>query len=410
VQRLARAAAATRLAHQTGRAFPVEWPPAAKFIPVAAIALAMAFVVEPALIHNETIPNAANRPNARALDSTVLRTGEDLRAFAEHMRQHAEQEGLPRSRRQADNLERLGQRMQDGSLDRERAISELRYAASAVSQDYDAALTQGAAVEAKAVAGSASLQTLRSATGLPDLESLSRRLARGELTEQDIQKLSENADAMMSLGVNSERLAEALREHQAGDSTKLQELLRQAQQSAQAHADAAELARAREELARSREQLGDSSAGTHRRPTIPGPPVDGASGGDDLLGDEGREESSDILGEGFDQGSGMGNQTPGGRKQKNRPEVAAPAITTAVRPTGQTGDGPVFTSKIRTLPRANSVKPSESGVLPSAYLAELEQVMSRDDVPRHRKRFVREYFLNLTRGASEVPARTPQSP
>lgn len=396
--RLARAASSTRLAHQAGSAFPLHWPAPAKFIPVALIALMMTFVVELPADQAGVLSSDESAPGARALEPEVLRLGEQLRDFAQRMRQRAERDGLPRSQQIADELERLGQRMQEGTLNRERAITELKFATDAIDREYEAALTQGASVDAGIMTGTHSFQSLRRTAGLPDLERLSRRLARGELTEQDVQKLSENADTLMSLGVDSEQLADALREHQAGDSRKLQELLRQAQENAQLRADAAELARANQELAQSREQLDDSSSGAYRRPTQPGPQADGAGEGDDLFGDEGREESSEAFLDGMDQGSGIGNQAPSGRSRE-RPEIGMPAITTAVRPRGQADDGRVFNSQIRTLPRSNSVKRTGEGTLAREYQSEFEQVMSRDDVPAHRKQFVREYFLTLTRGA-----------
>ena len=204
--RLARAASSTRLAHQAGSAFPLHWPAPAKFIPVALIALMMTFVVELPADQAGVLSSDESAPGARALEPEVLRLGEQLRDFAQRMRQRAERDGLPRSQQIADELERLGQRMQEGTLNRERAITELKFATDAIDREYEAALTQGASVDAGIMTGTRSFQSLRRTAGLPDLERLSRRLARGELTEQDVQKLSENADTLMSLGVDSSNL------------------------------------------------------------------------------------------------------------------------------------------------------------------------------------------------------------
>ena len=66
---------------------------------------------------------------------------------------------------------------------------------------------------------------------------------------------------------------------------------------------------------------------------------------------------------------------------------------------GQLGEGEVYSSEARVLPKLNA--PTRASQAVSADLVEqAESVMSETSYPPHRKEFLRRYFLNLSEGAA----------
>src|SRR5262245_25599221 len=110
--RLAVQAVRAGLPARGGTVFPLRVNLWGRLTPLAAMALLLASMIE---------LDAVPLPAARAPDEQVVNEGERLGAFGRGMQERAARAKLPRSTRQGAELERLGARMEGGTLSRNQA-------------------------------------------------------------------------------------------------------------------------------------------------------------------------------------------------------------------------------------------------------------------------------------------------
>jgi len=113
--------------------FPLRVNRWGRLAPLAATALLLVSVID---LHR------AQTPVSRSVDKPVVREGQRLGAFARAMQARAEHDKLPRSARQAAQLERLGARMQSGTLSRSQALGQLRRMAESLEEERVQALAE----------------------------------------------------------------------------------------------------------------------------------------------------------------------------------------------------------------------------------------------------------------------------
>ncbi|MEM7405404.1 MAG: hypothetical protein AAF458_08940 [Pseudomonadota bacterium] len=408
-RRLAARALSTRLTHRIGSVFPVRITNPTRLLPVGAGALIMVLVID---LPFETSRSVAAPAATRQEDRAVSNEGGYLREFAEQMQLRAKRELLARSGTQAAAMRDVAERMERGLLSRDDALAELRDLSARMDAARREALASGPSVPTAPMGATRDLSTVLTAAGARDIDALLRQLARGDLSDAELEALANSSGALQRLGITPEALGEALDNYRAGDTTGLRAMLEDAAERARNQADAEQLAQADDEINRSREQLGDPLANLDRvrRGGKPGDPAN-------LEREENLSDADDVgeggsPGSGQGEGLGIGDAPAENRSGRGRGDSGLPAITAAIRPTAQAGEGTVFSSPMRTLPEDNldtlAPTPDLNGIA-TAFRARVAEVMQRDDVPAHRKAYIRAYFLALSQ-AEKTPRTAGSGP
>lgn len=397
------AALAERLAAQAVRArlparsrsllvFPLRVNAFGMLAPVAAIALLLASVLD---FERVTAPAPV------VIDESVVSEGVRLREYGQRMEGRARREALPRSTEAAQQLQRLGNRMESAGLSRGEALSRLRD----LDQELDAARRAALGEGESTPIGPLQIDTVDGAPtpAGPDPRAMLRRLLDGQLGAGEAGALGSDPGALARSGVSREALEDALRSFSQGEQSKLRDILEQMAQSEQAREDARELGDAREQVTRARQSLG-GAPGAGPRADEPAAQAGARVAGEDASdGLDGPDGDSDGAASGSGGATGARGESFRAQAVRRAPrEVDTGAVLQA---RGQPGEGGVFQSQARVLPRAGQVG-IDNVELDARFAPQLEAVLSKEHYPAHHKAFIRRYFLSLSEGQrSQEPAR-----
>lgn len=407
-ERLAAQAVKAGLPERPGSVFPLQVNRWGRLAPLAAVALLLASVVD---------LNRMQAPLPREVDEKVVSEGQRLGAYGRAMQGRAKRDKLPRSERQAAQIERLGARMESGALSRDQALEQLRRAGESLDQERMQALAQASRTDGgsrRAGSGEGS----PSASGL-DPEAMLDRMRSGALDSADARSLAERLDDLEQWGIPRRDLEKALERHRAGADDALKEILERLAQLDRARKEGSELNSARDRVRRSRESLGETLAGTKRGRRqgagIEWDDDEDENRGGNVAAKSGAERrlenglARDARFAGSKGGSGVATD------RQHSPVGPEPGKTGPVlKPEGRIGEGEgeVFTSQGRARPRVTRPR-VESVQMRSEFASQVEGVLSNEQYPAHYKEFVRRYFLNLSRGAlnsEQQPAGTRGAP
>jgi hypothetical protein len=396
-ERLAAQAVKAGLPPRPGKVFPFRVNRWGRLAPVAAMALLLAGAVDLSWVQ---------APVPREVDEQVVSEGRRLGAFGREMQARAKRDELPRSERQAGELERLGARMESGALSRGEALGQLRGMAAALDEERKQALADAHRTspgDPRAEGGESS----RAAPG-PDAREMLERMQRGPLDRADARALDERLADLERAGIPRRDLESALARHKAGADDALREILEKLAQVDLSRMEQKELQGAREQVRRARENLGESAAGTGGERDA-GAVIDwdeeenrgagsSANAGADrrLDGKTGHEAAR----------SSQRDSTTGADR---RPSPFAPESGSSgplLMPESQVREGEVYTSQGRVLP--GLARPSVENIeLKREFASQVEEVLSREHYPAHYKEFIRRYFLALSRGANDAREQPP---
>ena len=398
VDRLAVQAVKAGVPANPWRVFPLRVNRWGWLAPLAATALLLASVIDLDRMQTQ-VP--------QAVDERVVGEGRRLGEFGRAMQARAERDKLPRSARQAVQLERLGARMQGGALSRSQALGQLRRMEESLDEERTQALA-----EAK-LTGSGARRAARAegshvAPGL-NPGALLERMQRGALDSDDIRALARRRDDLERLGIPRRELENALERHRSGADDALREMLETLAQLDRALKEDRELSNAREQVRRAQDSLGDARAGmSAERAQMADMDWDEDEergvGGDAKAGTDGRPEGATV-GRAARGGSQGDKSIATGREHSPLGPDPGPAGR-VLAPQGQVREGESFTSQGQVLPRAG--RPNvESIEMKAEFATQVEEVLSKDQYPAHYKEFVRRYFLNLSQGMQVPQAQPP---
>jgi len=399
-ERLAVQAVKARLPLKPEHVFPLGFNTWGRLTPVAASLLVLVSIVD--------LQQLAE-PAVSAVDEVVVDEGLRLREYGRQMEARARREGLRRGTRESQRMQRLGSRMQSGTLSRRRALGRLRQMGASLDEQRQSALREGietkiAPLEIETLAVSPVFQG-------SSLGAMIQKLLDGRLEPADVQSLSDDRAALSRLGISAEELQDAVDRFAAGDGQDLGRILETLSRIDRALRDAEELHRAQAEVMRAREHLGDAGISAERR----GERSEAAASGeeDGVGGPSGNSLAEESSGQGdrstLGRGSGHNPQGTSGRRLPSF-EPGAERGGLVLKPESQIRDGQVFTSEARVLPRPG--RPTVEAVeLDTRFTAQVEEVLSKEEYPLHYKEFIRRYFLGLSEGVpSEEVAHGEQRP
>lgn len=380
------------------RVFPLRVNRWGWLAPLAATALLLASVID---------LNRMQTQVPQAVDERVVGEGRRLGEFGRTMQARAERDKLPRSARQAGELERLGARMEGGALSRSQALGQLRRMEESLDEERiqalaEANLTGGGARRAARAEGS------HIAPGL-NPGAMLERMQRGALDGDDTRALAQRRDDLERLGIPRRELENALERHRSGVDDALREILETLAQLDRALKEDKELSNAREQVRRAQDSLGDARAGTSAERAQMADmdwDEDEARGvkGAAKAGVDGRLGGATV-GKASRAGSQGDNSVATDREHSPLRPDSGPAGR-VLAPQGQVREGESFTSHGQVLPRTG--RPNvESIEMRAEFATQVEEVLSKDQYPAHYKEFVRRYFLNLSQGMQAPQAQPP---
>lgn len=377
-ERLAVQAVRAGLPAYPARLFPLRVNRWGRLSPLAATALLLVSAVD---------LNWMQTPAPREVDEQVVREGQRLGAFGREMQERARREQLPRSAREAAQLERLGARMESGALTRGEALGQLRGMSDSLDKER---------VQALAEANQTDIGPLGA-----------EREGRGAPDSADTRALSERLADLDRSDTLRRGLKDAPERRLPGDNVELRETLEKLAQIDRARRDSRELESAREQVRLARENLGDSVAGTDRKGDLAYNlewDEDESRGDKDAasVGDDGRQRGEAARGAARSGSLGDSSVAPDRLQAPVRPGSAQSGPV--LKPESRAREGEVFVTEARVLPRPN--RPSvENVAMSSEFASQLEEVLSKEQYPAHYKEFVRRYFLKLSEG--RVPHEQP---
>lgn len=376
-ERLAVQAVKAGLPVHPGRLFPLRVNQWGRLSPLAAAALLLVSVVD---------LNWIEAPVPREVDEQVVREGQRLGAFGRAMQERARHDRLPRSGRQAAQLERLGARMESGALNRGEALGQLRGMSGSLDEER---------MQALAEANQTDIGPLRAESA-----------ERGALDSANTRALAEHLARLERSGVPPRDLEDTLRRQLSGDNEELRKMLEKLAQIDRARKEEKELRSAREQVRLARENLGESPDGTDGKPDLAfslewdaddSRPKDAA-----VAGADGRQRSGAAREATRFSSAGDSSVALDRPDLPDRPDSrqSGPVL----KPEGQARKGEVFVTEARVLPKPG--RPSVEHVAMSReFAAQVEEVLSKEQYPAHYKEFVRRYFLKLSEG--RLPQQQP---
>jgi len=370
-ERLSAQAVRAGLPIHPGRLFPLRVNRWGRLAPLAAIALLLVSAID---------LNWIQAPAPREVDEQVVREGQRLGAFGREMQERAKRERLPRSERQAEQLERLGARMESGALARGEALGQLRGMGESLDKER---------MQALAEANQTDIGPLRPQSG-----------QRGTADRADPRALAERLAELERSGVPRSEVEDRLRRQLPGDNEELRQMLEKLAQIDRARSEDKELQSAREQVRLARENLGEADPGADAR-RDPGFSLDfdeeeerGARSAENADAD-GRRRSETARGAARSGSLGNARVAP----ERQRAPVGPDSRDTGpvLKPESQTREGEVFVTEARVLPKPG--RPSvENVAMSSEFASQVEEVLSKEEYPAHYKEFVRRYFLRLSQG------------
>lgn len=390
VERLAaRAVRAHRLPGSGERVFPLRPGRAGKLVPLVALVLLLVSVAEPYI---------DRAPAAPTLDPVLVQEGERLREHGLAMQTRARRDGLTRSAGESQKLQNLGSHMQDGLLSRDQALVRLRALTMSLrEQTRLAAGETGAAGETPLQPGE--LQNIAEAGShnAPQLHELLEKLMAGTLSTQDLEGLAELAMELAGPAISAEELQAALQQLDEGDQEAVRRLLERLSRIDTAAREIEELELADEEVQRVLESLGDEQDADRRRMLGGSRDPRDADEGDRLLvglGVTGRGDDDTPRSAAYRSAHGYGGGTDAEKPDNTRARRAQQDADTVIRPRSQLREGELRSSEGRVLPRDGSVGVATIA-LDRQFSTQVEEVLSKEEIPLHQKELVRRYFDSL---------------
>ena len=371
-ERLAVQAVKAGLPVAPGRLFPLRVNRWGQLSALAAIALLLVSVVD---------LNWMQTPAPRQIDEQVVREGQRLGAFGRAMQERARRDRLPRSERQAHQLERLGTRMESGALDRGEALGQLRGMRDSLHKERMQALAEA---------------------NQTDIGPL-----RGTLGDAGTRALAEQPADLERSGVPRSDVEDALKRQLSGDNEGLREMLEKLAQVERARNEDKELQSAREQVRLALENLGESGAATDSGRDR-GINLDfdeeedrGARSAADAGADERRRSE---MARGATRSGSPGDSSDAPEPQHAPVGPDSRGTGPVLKPESRAGKGEVFVTEARVPPRPG--RPSvENVAMSSEFAPQVEEVLSKEQFPAHYKEFVRRYFLKLSQG--RIPHQQP---
>lgn len=399
--RLAAQAVKAGLSARPGVVFPLHVNRWGRMAPVAAAALLLVSVID---------LNRVQTPLPQEVDEQVVGEGRRLGTFGREMQARAKRDELPRSERQAEQLERLGARMESGALSRGDALEQLRQLSATLDGERKQALADTRQADARAPR--AERRKDPSDAG-PNAGAMLERMQRGALDSTDTRALVGRLDDLDRLGVPRQELESAVESHRAGADDALKEILEKLARIDLARMEHKELQGAREQVRRSRENLGGSLAEAEAGRT----PEEGIEW--DEEDERGAKNAAKASADGRLDGKPARDATPSGSQRDSdivagrqlsplRPDAGQPGPI--LKPESQVREGELYASQGRVLPAPG--RPSVKNVeMSRQFAAQVEEALSREQYPDHYKEFIRRYFLTLSQGAGgqqqQLPRGTP---
>lgn len=397
-ERLAVQAIQSRLPARPERVFPLRLNIWGRLTPVAAVLLLLLVILD---------FQPAVAPTMAAIDAVVASQGRQLREYGRRMEVRSQRDGLSRSGKKSQDIQRLGSRMESGALSREQALRRLRELGTALDEQRQAALSEGARIklDPQQVDTVAVQSALQASSLLTKLEEL----AQGLLAASDIQLSESDTKTLSRLGISQQELESALQRLAEGDAQDIRRIAETLSRAGQALRESEELAGAQRKIERVRENLGDDAFG---------------AGGGDGQGEKtwtgnAQGESGPGLGDphGDAFGAEGGGSMPGPGAGDNRQETSGQSVPfdpqsqsggVVLKPESQLLEGAVYTSEVRVMPRLG--KPAlETVELATEFSAQVEEALSKEEYPLHHKEFIRRYFLTLSDGVlRETAAETEE--
>lgn len=383
IERLAAQAVKAELPRSPGRVFPLRINRSGQLVPLAATALVLASVLD---------WGTTQAPVPRLLDERVMSEGQRLGAFARAMQARARRDALPRSASQADQLERLGARMEGGALSRAQTLEHLGHMGRSLDDEATQALADASESGADVSPGAS-----RAKPGAPSQPS-----TMGTLRGEDTGALKERLDDPVRSSIPRAALEEDMK-RQAADDEARGRMLEKAAPAERARREYEELQRARERVRQAQENLGESLSGRRNGGDNLAADIDKGENGED---DDGWDRSRDGRGGASVSSSAARRDVPVAGEPPPSPSRADSSQTGPVlKPQGQMREGEAFVSQAQIMPR--SVQLSVENVeMRREFASQVEEVLSKEHYPTHYKTFVRQYFLTLSQGA---PAAHPRS-
>ena len=377
-----------------GRLFPLRVNRWGRLAPLAAVALLFVSVVD---------LNWMQSPVPREVDEQVVREGERLGAFGRAMQERAKREQLPRSERQAQQLERLGARMESGALNRGEALGELRGMRDSLDKERVQALADANQTDIGPLRGESSPLAPDS-----DARATRERMQRGTSGNAEARALAEQLADLERSGVPRRDIEDALKRQLPGDNEQLRRMLEKLAQIDRARREDRELENAREQVRLALENLGESTDGSGGR-RAPGISLDfdededrGVQSQADA-GADGRRRSEMARGAARPGLLGDSHTVPDRQHVPVGPDSrdTGPVL----KPESQTREGEEFVTEARVLPKPG--RPSvENVAMSSEFASQMEEVLAKEQYPAHYKEFVRRYFLTLSQGRVPQPQPT----
>ncbi len=333
--------------------------------------------------------------------------GRRLGTFGREMQARAKRDELPRSERQAEQLERLGTRMEIGALSRGDALEQLRQLSATLDAERKQALADTRQTDASAPRAE---RRKGPPDASPNAGAMLERMQRGALDSADTRELAGRLDDLDRLSVPRQQLESAVESHRTGTDDALKEILEKLARIDLARMEHKELQGAREQVRRSRENLGGSLAEAEAG-RMPGEGIewdeederDARSAA--KAGADGRLDGKTAR-EAAPSGSQLDSDIVAGRQVSPlRPDAGQPGPI--LKPESQVREGELYASQGRVLPAPG--RPSVKNVeMSRQFASQVEEVLSREQYPDHYKEFIRRYFLTLSQGAGGQQQQSPR--
>ena len=391
VERLATQAVRSKLPARPGLVFPLRVNRWGRLAPLAATALLLVSVLD---------LNRIQAPAPRKVDERVVDEGQRLSAFGREMQARATREKLPRSAKQAEQLKRLGGRMEGGGLSRSESLGLLRQLGKSLEEDGRQALAGTDGKHAPPLRPDGEASPL--APGQNPGEMLDRML-RGIPDSADRRALTQYLNNPARSGIPRRQAEEALRRHQAGDNEALRDILEKLAQIERARQEYEALQDARARVGRAQENLGEAQAGTQGGHGLAADANEGEDHDGDRVANSGAKRGlSGEMSSGASRYGAQGDSTVAADRQR-APILSDPGKSGPIlKPQGQVREGEELVTQGQVLPRSG--RPSVENIpMSSEFASQVEQVLSKEQYPAHSKEFIRRYFLNLSQGARIPP-------
>jgi hypothetical protein len=384
-ERLAQQAVKAKLPARAGPVFPLRVNRWGWLSPLAATALLLAGVLD---------LNRLQAPVPRKVDERVVDEGKRLSAAGREIQARAAREKLPRSAEQAEQLERLGARMEGGGLSRSESLALLRQFGKSLEE---VSRRLGGTDRTNVAPLRRDGEAVSLAPGRNPGEMLDR-LVGGVPGSDDSRALAQYLNDLTRSGIPRQQAEEALKRHQAGDNEALRDILEKLAQIERALREQELLQSAGEQVRRAQENLGESQAATYGRGLAADTDEGEDSEGDRVANPDGDRRLAGKMSRGASRYGAQSDSSVAADRQP-APMVADPGKSgPIVKPQGQVREGEELVTQGQVLPRAG--RPSVENIpMRAEFASQVEQVLSREQYPAHSKEFIRRYFLSLSQGA-----------